>query len=142
MEPIVVPAATIRKELEGNLDLYRDGLAPFLDLGDRYRSDSALRARIDAGDVEDLVADLGIDVPSGVKARIVAQTGDTYYFVLPPDPNVALSDETLASVAGGGKSASTVSTVATAGTFGCSSAPSSISSAGSAACGATAGGDD
>ena len=33
--------------------------------------------------------------------RIVANTAETYHFVMPPDPNKFLADEDLEAVAGG-----------------------------------------
>ncbi len=112
--------------------MYQSNFASFRSLSDRYWEDETLRGRIDAGDVRDLLPDLGIEVSSGTDVRIVADSADTRYLVLPPDPNVPLSDETLGMVAGGGKTASSAGTVGTASTMACSSVPSSASSAGTA----------
>ena len=109
----------------------RAHVARFEAFSERYRNDASLRARIDAGDVSDSLADLGITLPSGVTARIVADTHETRHFIFPPDPNTALSDETLDMVAGG-KTAGTAACGGTAGTFATSTTPSSASSAGSA----------
>ena len=73
----------------------------FSALAERYRSDAALRSRIDGGDVEDALSDLGLVLPPGIEARIVVNTADTFHVVMPPDPNLELSDEMLAAVAGG-----------------------------------------
>ena len=106
--------------------------APAFDaLAERYRSDAALRSRIDGGDVEDSLSDLGLVLPPGAEIRIAVNTADTVHVVMPPDPNIELSDEALSAVAGG-KSAGSAGSVGTAGTFGCSSSPSSVSSAGTA----------
>ena len=111
---------------------------PLLDkLAERYRSDPDLRSRIDGGDVEDVLPDIGVSVPSGVSARIVVNTAETFHVVLPPDPNVMLADESLAAVAGG-KSAGSAGTAGTVGsvgtactTYGTVSSASSAGSAGS-----------
>ena len=103
----------------------------------RYRDDASLRALIDDGDVSDSLAELGIDLPSGIQARIVADTHETFHVVLPPDPNVELSDEALDMVAGG-KTAGTAATGGTASTAATSTAFSSASSAGSASTAGTA----
>ncbi len=118
---------------------YQSNFAPFRSLSERYWEDESLRARIDAGDVRDLLPDLGIELAPDVGVRIVADGADVLHFVLPPDPNVALSDETLGAVAGGGKTGSTAGTVGTAGTMACSTVPSSASSAGTAGSVGTAG---
>ncbi len=70
-------------------------------LSERCRTDSSLRDRLDDGDVSDALTELGIVLPPGIGARIVADTPDTVHFVMPPNPNVDLSDEVLSSVAGG-----------------------------------------
>ena len=111
---------------------YQANFAPFRSLSERYWADEALRERIDAGDVDELLPELGIELSPDVEVRIVADGADTRYFVLPPDPNVPLSDETLGAISGGGKTASTAGTVGTAGSMACSTVPSSASSAGSA----------
>ena len=105
---------------------------PFRALAERYAADEALRAQIDAGDVSDLVADLGIELPAGVEARIVADGAGLHHVVMPPDPNIVLADETLGAVSGGGKTASTAGSVGTASSMACSTVPSSASTAGSA----------
>ncbi len=104
-------------------------------LAERYRSDAALRSRIDGGDMEDALSDLELALPPGIEVRVAVNTADTFHVVMPPDPNIELSDEALAAVAGG-KSAGSAGSVGTAGTMGCSSSPSSVSTAGT---GGTAG---
>lgn len=106
--------------------------AAFEDLASRYRGDPDLRARVDAGDVSDLLTELGVSVPAGIEARIVANTADTIHFIFPPDPNAQVSDELLSVVAGGGKTANTTGTVGSAGSFACSSAPSTAGTVGTA----------
>ena len=94
--------------------------------GERYRADAALRDRIAAGDR----ADLDVEVREGVEVRVVQQTAETRYFLLPPDPNAQLEDRTLESVAGGSSGNAPLSSVGTVGSLG--SIPSTVSSAGSA----------
>lgn len=93
----------------------------------RYRSDEALRTRIAGGDHSDLYA----SVPEGSEVRVVAQTPDTYYMLMPEDPNRATADRSLESVAGGSTTGS-ASSVFTASSFpsclGCGSSASSASS--------------
>ena len=107
------------------------------EFSERYRNDASLRALIDDGDVSDALADLGIDLPSDVEARIVADTPETFHFILPPDPNAVLSDETLDMIAGG-KSAGSAGTAGTASTAVTSTALSSAGSAGSVSTAGTA----
>ncbi len=111
---------------------YQSNFAPFRSLSERYWEDESLRERIDAGDVGELITDLGIELSPDVEVRIVADGPGTRHIVLPPDPNVPLSDEALGAIAGGGKTASTAGTVGTASTVACSTVPGSASSAGSA----------
>lgn len=94
----------------------------------RYRADEAMRARISGGDYSDLYA----EVPADAEVRIVTQTPDTYYMLMPEDPNRATADRTLESVAGGSTTGS-ASSVFTASSFpstlGCGSSAGSASSA-------------
>ena len=95
--------------------------------GERYRADPELRARIAAGDRADLDADL----PAGIEVRVVQQTPETHYFLLPPDPNARVQDRALEGVAGGtGSGNAPLSTIGSVGSLG--SIPSTASSAGSA----------
>lgn len=93
--------------------------------GERYRADASLRDRIAAGDR----ADLDAEVRAGVEVRVVQQTPETHYLLLPPDPNEQLEDRTLESVAGGSSGNAPLSSVGTVGSLG--SIPSTVSSAGS-----------
>ena len=96
-----------------------------------YRADPALRARIDAGDSRPVLAALGVDNPSGVALRVVADTPEVYHLPMPLDPNDVVADSALSEIVGG-STASSGGTVGSAGCFGCSTAPSSLSSASSA----------
>ena len=96
--------------------------------GERYRADAALRDRIAGGDHSDLDA----EIREGVEVRVVQQTAEVRYFLLPPDPNARLQDQALESVAGGTSESGNapLSSVGTVGSLG--SIPSTVSSAGSA----------
>lgn len=115
----------------------RQNLILFNDLALKYRDDSNMRSRFDSGEVEEGLAVLGMELPSDMEARIVANTPETHYFVLPPDPNVMLADEDLTLIAGG-KSAGSAGSAGTASSMGCSTVASSVSSAGSASTAGTA----
>lgn len=105
-----------------------DGYDRYESFADRYRGDPTLRARIVAGDLSEALSELRITPLPETEMRIVANTGQVIHFVLPPDPNVDLTDETLESITGG----ATVSSAGTAATFGClPSCVGSVSSAGS-----------
>ena len=69
-------------------------------------------------DPQGALASTGRPLPPGVEVRVHVNTADTFYLPFPPDPNVALSDESLGMVAGG-KSASTVGSTSSASTLAC-----------------------
>ena len=115
-------------------DAFADRLASF---GREFGEDAGLRRRF-ASDPRAVLEEQGLDVPTDVELRVTANTDETYYLALPPDPNEALEDESLASLAGGVR-AGTASSVSSVGSFACSCGPSSIGSAGSI--GSAAGGD-
>ena len=97
--------------------------------------DPEVRARV-SEDPRGFLAEKGLaGYPDHIEFKVLENTPDTMYFVFPPDPNLMLMDEELASVAGG-KTASSAGTASTAGTassfMACVSSASSASSAGSA----------
>ena len=92
--------------------------------GERYRADAALRDRIARGDHSDLIA----EVREGVEVRVLQQTPETHYFLMPQDPNARIQDQALESVVGG--SSPPLSSAACVGSVG--SIPSTVSSLGSA----------
>ena len=105
----------------------------FQDAAQRYREDEAWRARIDGGEAEavsTLMRDVALNVAPDATVRVKANDAETYHFILPPDPNMKLADESLSGVAGGAR-ASTLGSVGSAGTIGCSTMPSTLGSAGS-----------
>lgn len=102
-------------------------------LAQRYRDDAEFRRRIDAGDTAEILGDLGLRMPPGIDARLVANTPDIFHVVLPPDPNAEISEESLATVSAGGKTAGSLGTVGTFGTAtGTASTVSSTTTAGTA----------
>lgn len=103
-----------------------DRLAAF---GREFGENADLRRRFES-DPRAVLEEQGIDVPTDVELRVSASTDDVYYLAMPPDPNAALEDENLASLAGGTR-AGTASSVSSVGSFACSTGPSSIGSAGS-----------
>ncbi len=88
--------------------------AQFLATADRYRNDAEFRRSIDEGGGKATLDAFGIPAPglADMDVRIVANTDELQHFILPPDPNMSLTDEELNSVAGGAN-LSTVGCVAT-----------------------------
>ena len=107
-----------------------ENLERFADMAARYRDDAALRARVDSGDVEDELRELGVKPIPGVEMRIVADSDEVTHFMFPPDPNAGLGDESLRGVAGGVDTAGTAGTISSASTLACSCAPSTLGSGG------------
>ena len=100
----------------------------------RYRDDASWRTRIDAGDnraISGLMVDVGLTPAPGARVSVRANDDETFHFILPPDPNIELEDESLGVVAGGAN-ASTMGSIGSAGTIGCSTAPSTLGTLGSA----------
>ena len=88
--------------------------------------DPALHAKM-VSDPSGMLAERGIHLPDDVDVRVVANSGDTFHVVLPPDPNSDLGDEALNSVAGGFNSLACAGTASSFGTL-----PSCISTGGTA----------
>ncbi|MCY4430997.1 MAG: hypothetical protein OXC11_11480 [Rhodospirillales bacterium] len=100
----------------------------FFEIARIYHSDGG--TRIEPGtEAYAALSRMGIELPPGMDIQVSANSDDTFHVVFPPDPNTALSDEMLGSVAGG-STASTVGSYGTASTIGC--ALSTVSSAGTA----------
>ena len=87
---------------------------------EQYRCDEGLRARCGSGELAEVVTEFGVANPSpGTELRLVEDTDSILHVVLPPDPNLSLSDDMLTGVSGGAAgppvtcaaSASTVGTV-------------------------------
>ena len=75
-------------------------MAPFVDFTRKCQEDPELLARAET-DARAVLAEHGIRMPSDRDVRIVANTAETFNFIMPPDPNEVLADEDLATVAGG-----------------------------------------
>ena len=105
----------------------------FQDAARRYREDETWRARIDDGEAEAvsaLMRAIELKTAPDATVRVKANDAATFHFILPPDPNMDLADESLSGVAGGARAGSLAS-VSTAATIGCSCVPSTVGSAGS-----------
>lgn len=127
-------------QLETNGDEFLEFYARVGRLAERCGDDAELRARLSGDAGADELRKLGIDPPSGVEARIVADTEETMHVVLPLDPNAMLSDESLSRVSAGaaGDTVSTAGCVGTGGSFACSTVPSTVSSGGTVSSAGTA----
>lgn len=65
---------------------------------EKARRDPEFRRRLLA-DPRTVLAELGFTLPAGVQLKVVENTADTWYLVLPPEGE--LSEDELRSVAGG-----------------------------------------
>jgi hypothetical protein len=99
----------------------------FLQLVRRYHSEPAFRRELDRHPDERL-RDIGFVLPPGVQVAVVADTDEVLHIVMPSDPNIELSDETLDTVAAGG----CLGTISTLSTMMCSSLVGCASTAGCA----------
>ena len=98
----------------------------FRALVQRYHADPDYRRQVETDPVA-AFREQGMELPSNIEVRVLANTDDTFYMVLPPDPNMDLGDETLDAVAGGSDTWGSFGTIGTIGSGG-----SCVSSAGSA----------
>ena len=109
----------------------RTYISKVVSFADACNKDSGLRSRAQTEPLA-VLAESGVVLPPGVEACIVENTQEVFHLALPPDPNVYVTDEELAVVAGG----KTAGSVGTAGTGGCvgtvPSCTSSVSTAGTA----------
>ena len=96
---------------EKELAAYHDSWASLMRFSARYREDEALRARIENGDYGELQG----PVPEGAEVRVVCQTPEVFYMLMPGDPGTAMSDQELGAIAGG----STFTTAGSALTSNC-----------------------
>lgn len=97
-------------------------------------SDDQFKQRL-INDPRAVLQEQGIDAPRGVEVRVVENTANIVYLVLPPQPSEEISDEQLEQVAGGNTlgSAGSVSSVGSVGTlFSCLLTMGSVGSAGTA----------
>ncbi len=70
------------------------------ELEESWRGDPGFRSRMEA-DPRAVLAEHGIEIPSGVDVRLAVDSEDTIHVVAPPDPNRAMSDAALGGVVGG-----------------------------------------
>ena len=110
----------------------RRSLAKLQSFTDACTSDADFREWIKS-DIRSAFSELAIELPPDVEVRVFENSADTYFVVLPPDPNVALEDESLTAVAGG-KTMSSGGSMGSASTF-----STSVVTLGSAATASTAG---
>ena len=87
-------------------------LQPLVDFAWKYEGNPELRARADV-EPRAVLSEHGIPMPPKHDVRIVANTAETFHFIMPPDPSVALTEEDLAAATGGawgdnGRTASTL----------------------------------
>ena len=71
-------------------------------------------------------------MPADVQVEVAVNTDKVFHVVLPPDPNIMLSDEALDMVAGG-KTAGTGGSASSAGSFGCLCTTASTAGSGATA---------
>ena len=100
----------------------------FRALVQRYHADADYRRQVEA-DPMAAFREQGMELPSNIAVRVLANTDDTRYIIIPPDPNMNLGDELLIPVAGG---VDTAGTIGTAGTGLCACLPSSAGTVGTA----------
>lgn len=113
----------------------RDNFRVLMDAGRRYREDPEFRTRVEA-EPRATLENLGMSFrPADVEVQVSANTEDVFHVIVPVDPNVALSDESMQRAVGG----STASTAASAGSAttlstlpSCASTASSAGTVGSA----------
>jgi hypothetical protein len=104
-----------------------------------YYTDAALKVKLETQPKAVLAAREVLVVPEQVEIKVLANSNSLFYFVLPPNPNIALSDEKLEQIAAAGvSSAGSAGSVGTLGSFGCSSVPCTVGSAGTAGTASTA----
>ena len=72
----------------------------FRALVQRYHADPNYRRQVETDPVA-AFREQGMELPSDIAVRVLANTDDTRYIIMPPDPNADLGDEMLANVAGG-----------------------------------------
>lgn len=94
-------------------------------------SDPAFKQRL-VDDPATVLREQGTPVPEGVEVRVVENTDQVFYMVLPPAPSEEISDEQLETVSGG-NSAGSVGCLLTFGSIcGTVGTTTTVSTAGSA----------
>ena len=72
----------------------------FRALVQRYHTDPDYRRQVEADPVA-AFREQGMELPNDIEVRVLANTDDTRYVIMPPDPHTDLGDETLTTVGGG-----------------------------------------
>ena len=85
-------------------ELFDEYLHEYYDAVYQIACDPELRERMQTNP-SGVLQEKGVDILPGLDLQVVETTADVRYFVLPPDPNAALSEENLDAVAGGTGSA-------------------------------------
>ena len=115
----------------------RDGAdARYLAIWEASDRDPEFRARLVA-DPRAAMAEQGVEAPEALELRVAVNDAETMHIVFPPDPNAALSDDTISSVSGGvdASTASSVGCVGSVGSFlSTVSTAATVASLGSAGC--------
>ena len=75
-------------------------MTQFFDFARKCQESPELRARAET-EPRAVLSEHGIRLSPEHDVRIVANTAETFHLVMPPDPNVLLAEESLATVAGG-----------------------------------------
>jgi hypothetical protein len=110
--------ATRSRVTDDMMSLFEHRSEQFMSFARGYHEDPDVRLQAENAP-HALLREHGLSVKGNVDVRILANTDDVFYLLMPPDPNIELADEDLGVVAAGGKSAasagsaSTVSSVAT-----------------------------
>lgn len=72
---------------------------------ERAQTDETFRSQLKANPRQAVESELGITIPANLTVRVVEESNDEFYIVLPPrDSSGELSDAELAGVAGGDSS--------------------------------------
>ena len=67
----------------------------------RMKSDECFRSELHE-DGRLFFEEIGLTIPHGIKVKVVENSPDTTYMVLPPDPNKPLLDEWINIISAGG----------------------------------------
>ena len=67
----------------------------------RLGSDPELRGRMRA-DPSGVLEEQGVGLSPATEVRVIEDSAEVRHFVLPPDPNATLSDDSMSAVSGGG----------------------------------------
>lgn len=80
--------------------IFDEYLHEYYDAIYQIASDPELRGRMETNP-SGVLREQGVDILPGMDLKVIESSSDVRYFVLPPDPNAALSEDNLDAVAGG-----------------------------------------